>query len=89
MNNSRLEPFPKIDHLLFSLDAAPAADQTTTSHMFLKRHLMTTKALRTEWLAGDVCPMTSAKAAAGTSALVTIKGNRRHDYASARGRGTN
>ena len=57
--------------------------------MALKRHLTTTKALRTEWLAGDVCPKSVAMAAAGTFAQVSIKGNRRHDYAMSQGRGPN
>lgn len=58
--------------------------------MLMSRHLTSTKALRQEWLAGDVCPKSIAMAAAGTFAQVTIKGNRRHTYATlALGRGTN
>ena len=56
--------------------------------MTLNRHLTSTKALRQEWLSGDVCPKSIAMAAAGTFAQVTIKGNRRHTYAMiTRGRG--
>lgn len=90
LNHSGLEPFGKFDHQLFSLGAALVAApfQPTTSLMTLKRHLDTTKALRREWLTGDVCPKSIAMAAAGTFAQVTIKGNRRHAYAITRGRGT-
>ena len=91
LNDSGLEPLPKIDHLLFPLHAAPvAAPQPATFTMLMSRHLTSTKALRQEWLAGDVCPKSIAMAAAGTFAQVTIKGNRRHTYATlALGRGTN
>jgi len=57
--------------------------------MLMTRHLTSTKALRQEWLAGDVCPKSIAMAVAGAFAQATIKGNRRHDYAITRGRGSN
>ena len=90
LNDSGLESLGEIDHWLFPLDAAlVAARQPTTFTMLMTRHLTTTKALRQEWLAGDVCPKSIAMAAAGTAAQVTIKGNRRHSYAITQGRGTN